>query len=209
MYDVTSESYFEVTEEGVLVGFSEKGYKEKPVNIVIPEQIDGIEITSIGEYAFDTKSVNETAKIDFMLESVVIPPSVTRIEKEAFSNNSLKELTLPSKLEFIGRHAFDNSKLTSLVIPNNVKRIDYEAFYGNPLSELVLGNNLEFIGNMTFYNNNLETIKIPTSVKTIDALAFIGKKIPKVIIPEEYSKWKSTRTIDEGSFVNGAVFKVE
>lgn len=54
----------------------------------------------------------------YLLERVMLPPSVTIIEDRGFAISSLQSILLPLTLETIGEYAFDNCiSLTSIVIP--------------------------------------------------------------------------------------------
>lgn len=61
------------TSTGEITGFqNETGV---PKDIVIPSQIEGIDVTAIGQYAFNSKSIS----------SVTIPATVTSIKDSAFA----------------------------------------------------------------------------------------------------------------------------
>lgn len=70
----------------------------KTKSIVIPNEINGIDVTSIGDSAFfDCES----------LKSIKIPNSVAIIEDFAFANcKSLKSIELPNSITSIGDAAF-------------------------------------------------------------------------------------------------------
>ncbi len=47
----------------------------------------------------------------------------------AFENNQLTEVTIPSSVTSIGSYAFSGNKLTKLTIPSSVTSIERGAFY--------------------------------------------------------------------------------
>ena len=100
-----------------LTDYGEKKYTE----IAIPAEIDGVKITSIGDYAFD---------LCRELTSVTIPNSVTSIGASAFRDCSgLTSVTIPDGVISIGDYAFDKcSGLTSITIPDSVISIGEFAF---------------------------------------------------------------------------------
>ena len=78
--------------------------------LVIPEQIQGLPVTSIGYGAFrDCRN----------LTSITIPNGVTSIDHRAFDGcRSLTSITIPDSVTSIGINAFDScSSLTSITIP--------------------------------------------------------------------------------------------
>ena len=90
---------------------------------VIPSEINGTSVMSIGNNAFwDCSS----------LTSIKLPNSVKSIGKQAFYNcTSLTSITLPNSVKSIGDYAFDGcSSLTSINIPNSVTSLGDGAFTG-------------------------------------------------------------------------------
>ena len=136
-------------------------------SIMIPNQIGGLSVTSIGAEAF---------KGCGSLESISIPNSVTHIDTSAFEGCSyLQSVTLSTNLIAIGSSAFKGcASLESISIPNSVTHIDTSAFEGcSYLQSVTLSNNLIAIGSSAFKGcGSLERIVIPLSVQYIDDEAF-------------------------------------
>ena len=86
--------------------------------VIIPEEIDGMPVTSIGDFAFHA---NE-------LTGVVIPNSVISIGDVAFTNNKLTDVIIPDSVTSIGILAFGSNLLTNVVIPNGITGIGTWAF---------------------------------------------------------------------------------
>ncbi|MBC2441404.1 leucine-rich repeat domain-containing protein, partial [Clostridium saccharobutylicum] len=101
---------------GVDGSYKITGYTGTSKNVIIPSQIDGISVTSIGDDAFRNWS---------SLTSITIPSSVTSIGNSAFSRCSgLTSITIPSSVTSIGNSAFYGcSGLTSITIPSSVTSI--------------------------------------------------------------------------------------
>lgn len=95
-----------------------------PRDVVIPEQIGGIAVSSIGTYAFGDKRIT----------SVTIPDSVASIDVDAFYGNQLTSVIIPDSVISIGSVAFSDNQLTSVTIPDSVMTIGDFAFAGNPLT---------------------------------------------------------------------------
>jgi len=132
---------------------------------------DGSQLTTIGEYAFD--SCPE-------LTSISIPASVTTIGEYAFQCcTDLATVTFAdgSQLTSIGESAFDScSELTSITIPASVTTIGKYAFqYCTNLATVTFadGSQLTSIDNHAFLEcGNLKAITLPASVTTIGGWAF-------------------------------------
>jgi hypothetical protein len=127
------------------------GYTEKAKDVAIPGRIDGLPVTAIGAWAFETRLVLASVTIPasvtsigayaffncVSLASVTIPGSVTAIGESAFFNCvSLASVTIPDGVTSIGAEAFAHcSSLASVTIPASVTRVGHGAFYGCPLNQ--------------------------------------------------------------------------
>ena len=143
------------------------GYDVPSTKLVVPSQIDGYTVTSIGKNAFKS---NETIK------SAVIPDTVTNIGEYAFYFcKSLVNLTIPESVTNIGDYAFYwCESLESVKIPDSVITIGESAFaVCNGLKDVTIGNNVTSIGRAAFCDcNSLKTITIPDSVTALGGCAF-------------------------------------
>ncbi len=112
-------------------------------SLVIPGEIDGGQVTGIGEGAFLTCSG---------LKEVVIPDSVTEIEKHAFDQCSrLTGITIPDGVKLIGDYAFWLcGNLKELTIPDSVTRIGKMAFTACALTQVSIPESVEEIGDWAF-----------------------------------------------------------
>ena len=116
----SDESYFTVDGTGkTIVDLTDAGKTQ--TELVIPYKINGVEITSIGDYAFNACS---------SLTSINIPNSVTSIGDFAFNTcSSLTSINIPNSVTYIGNGAFNGcTSLTSINIPNSVTSIAADAF---------------------------------------------------------------------------------
>ena len=179
------------------------GYTTSPLGeLVIPSEINGQTITSIGDSAFEGCSG---------LTSVTIPESVTSISYAAFKKcSALTSVTIPNSVTSIGDSAFYYcSALTSVTIPNSVTSIGNKAFEGcSGLTSVTIPNSVTSIGQFAFsscskltsvtipesvtsisyaafrYCSGLTSVTIPNSVTSIDGVAFGScTKLPSVTIP--------------------------
>lgn len=154
-------------------------------NIIIPSEVTYNDttytVTKIGYYAFDFSpiiSIELPNTIDtisyaafnycFMLDSIIIPNSVTYIDEGAFYNcESLRYIELSNSLEQISYSTFSNCySLLSITIPNSVNKIESYAFYHcYSLSEIQLSNTLDTIGNYAFSGiDSIPNITLPASL---------------------------------------------
>lgn len=119
-------------------------YTGSETSLVVPSEIDGIKVTSIGSMAF-SESGN--------LTSVTIPEGIKKINSYAFDGCSrLSSISISESVTTIGENAFHNcSKLTKVVIPDNVTSIGSFAFSGcSGLTEVTLPDGLLMMGTDVF-----------------------------------------------------------
>ena len=172
--------------------------------VVIPGEIEGLPVTSIGFEAFDSCS---------SLTSVSIPESLTSIEPLVFFNcSSLTSITVASSnpayksidgvvhskdgsrllicptgkkghytigenVTRVGATAFwDCSSLTSVTIPASVTSIEFQAFAKcTNLTTITIPDSVTSIGGGAFRDcTSLTSITIPASVTSIEGYAFVA-----------------------------------
>jgi hypothetical protein len=121
------------------------GYNGPGGVVAIPDTINGLAVTSVGDSAFDEC---------FGLTSIIIPDGVKSIEFSAFAScTSLTNVALPETMVDLGDESFIAClSLTSFTIPNSVTSIGNSAF-----------------GSCT----GLRSIAIPNSVTNIGVDAFL------------------------------------
>jgi hypothetical protein len=130
------------------------GYKGnvKPLETLealeIPNEIEGLPVTRIGDRAF----INKTR-----LTNVIIPNTVTEIGQEAFRGcSNLTGINLGIGVTSIGAGAFaDCTSLTIVTIPGSITSIEWGAFMNcTSLASVTIGNSITDIGARAFAGCN-------------------------------------------------------
>lgn len=137
-YAVEGGSLYFNKETGAIVGCD-----ETVTAAVIPTQIDGTAVTSIGYGAFYTC---------YLLESVTIPVGVTSIDSLAFSDcMALQTLEIPEGVTSIGSNAFQYcTALASVTLPASLKTLGSSVFCDcYMLSEITFASAILIISLMT------------------------------------------------------------
>ena len=185
---------FKLSENGdTIIGLTDYG-KNKYTEIVIPAEIDGVKITSIGDSTF--RGCSE-------LTNITIPNSVTSIGYSAFSGCSgLTSVTIPGSMTSIGATAFYGcSGLEGVYIADLEKwcKISFENNIANPLSyahnlylnnelitDLVIPSSVTSIGSSVFSGcSGLTSVTIPSSVTSIGSSAFYDcRGLTSITIPD-------------------------
>ncbi len=179
------------------------GYKGTDKDLVIPSEIEGLPVTSIGEEAFSycdeltsitiPNTVINIGDGAFMgctsLTSMTIPKGVTEIGKGVLSGcEGLTSVSIPEGVEHIGESAFDYcSSLETLTLPKSLKSIDDLAFFGcATLKSITIPEGVERIGEAAFQScSSLESVILPKSLTELGEWAFLEcSKLQSVTIPE-------------------------
>ncbi len=157
---------FDITSSGV-VTLKSSVDKKSLTAVIIPNMIDGTNVTSIG---------NKTFKYCTSLTSITIPNSVTSIGNQAFNDcTSLTSITIPNSVTSIGIGAFQYcSSLTSITIPNSVTSIGMLAFqYCSSLTSITIPNSVTSIGQGAFsYCSKLTSITLSNKLTSISSETF-------------------------------------
>jgi hypothetical protein len=183
-----AQAQFEYTVENGAVTITK--YTGPGGDVVIPGTIEGLPVTSIGNWAFSDCTG---------LTSVTIPDSVIIIGREGFSGcTGLTSVTIPNSVTDIGIGVFSGcTGLATITIPNSVRSIGYAAFSGClGLTSVTIPDSVTSIGMYAFSDcTGLTTISIPNSVTSIWGWAFSGcTSLTSVAIPG------SVTSIVDGAF---------
>ncbi len=142
------------------------------VRLDIPETIDGVQVTAIGDNGFTGHRY---------LCYLTLPEGLTSIGNEAFMNAStLMHVEFPSTLTTIGDRAFCRSfRGTVLDLPEGLEYIGEEAFvYATIRGDLTLPDGVQTIGSRAFYQLPWVTgLYLPSSVESIGSQAFADSSI--------------------------------
>lgn len=141
------------------------GYTGEEKDVVIPDELYGLKVVSIGKEAFRSHSY---------LESVKLSKNVKSIGDKAFSQcSNLESVTLGKGLKSIGDRAFESChRLTKINLPDGLESIGKVAFYSTAFTEITIPNTVTSIGEDAFAGCAITELTIPGSVKEIREYAF-------------------------------------
>jgi hypothetical protein len=172
------------------------GYTGTAAKVVIPAEIEGIPVRTIGETAF-YKNRNIT--------EVIIPDGVTAIADSRTVWNgrgydgissfrdcgNLTRVTLPNGLTKIGSGAFSGcDKLTTISIPDSVTEIGSRTFARcSSLASINIPDGVKILDSTFSYCQNLTSVNIPNSVTEIGKEAFSNcKKLTSITVPNSVTE---------------------
>lgn len=190
-------------------GFNSKGMED----VIIPSELDGQKITSIGRTTFDSAShsTSDTAR------KLIISEGIKEIGDYAFKDAKCQTLILPSTIKRIGMGAFDGAILgkNALILPDSITYIDSGAFEWNSATSIKLPDNASIsIGGSAFKDTfSLESVDIPGTIGIISYSMFEnGRKLKNVTINEGIKSIKSNafkNCIIESIYIPDSVKKIE
>ena len=159
-------------------------------NGIIKDYLNTTEKDIIIPDEFSGESVIEIGNNAFSqneLTGVIIPSTVETIGNQAFSGNRLTTVTIPDAVTTIGTGAFsggmNNNQLTSVVIGKAVTSIGSFTFTTNKLTNVIIPNSVTSIGLSAFSDNQITNLTLGNSVTTIENRAFYGNKLTNLVIP--------------------------
>lgn len=119
-------------------------YVGESKHVMVPDMIDGIPVTALGEKAFYEKSVT----------TVVVPDGISTIGDACFSGcNYLVSLRLPDQLEVMECALIESCmRLMDFSLPQGLKKIEQGTLW---------------------FNTYLETLMLPEGLETIEAYNFL------------------------------------
>ena len=130
----SDENKFSIDENGTITGYS-----GNTANLVIPEEVNGITVTAIGESAFSQRD-----------DLQFVNPDPT--------TNYLRTVTLPETCTKIENYAFFGCKYMTSVYGGNLQDVDYCAFFKCSSLENINISNLNTITTNAFSDTNLKSI---------------------------------------------------
>ena len=155
------ESDFTLDESGLLTA-----YTGNSPYVVIPETVNGVRVTGIGEGVFS--QATQTVWI------VEVPEGLEELGKGAFKGSKVVSVKLPDSLKVISEEAFYQfeGKLTGW--PASLEEIGDSAFAFSNLNdeELVLPEGLKRIGVSAFADARVYSAYYPSTLESIGAHAF-------------------------------------
>lgn len=185
VYHQESRSYYIVSSDNIAHLIEYAGSEKK---VEIPEEVWGYKTTEIFDGIFQ----------DMDIEEVIIPEAVTYIGGSVFKGcKNLKQVTLPSKLEYIGVCAFMESGIERLELPETVEGIDMSAFKYSAIEEIAGLENVEYIGNYAFRGTPWEESIEGDFVCIGDVLYLYRGNDKVVVIPEAVKRIKGAFSTEE------------
>ncbi|MBQ9898862.1 MAG: leucine-rich repeat protein [Ruminococcus sp.] len=188
-----------ITDSGVTI----TGCDKSAVNVVIPDEINGVPVTAIGTYAFADctamesvyipDTVTEIGDITFSyctsLTDVRLPEGLKTLPSGCFQHcKALTEINLPDSITTVGSAFYDCSALESVDFPDNVTSVGGGVFNNTPFKENNTDENGLFIVKGCLLDAAAytgEELVVPDGVRCIADSAFSGSETLKtVVIPD-------------------------
>ena len=179
---------------------------EGGLDVVIPSNINGKQVVSIGNDAFTTRGVEPTGISTNKIEYNIQPLYNKKDNYEVVPLGAISyglgitSVIIPNTVKIIGKDAFRENKLTSVTIPTSVTSIGEGAFSSNQLTSVTIPTSVTSIGNSAFYGNNLTSVTIPTSVTSIGEGAFLKNDSANLNLTKIINK--TGRSFNWGDIVN-------
>ncbi len=130
--------------DGVLFTEDEKTLVAYPMNKAGEEYTIPASVTTIGNYGFVS---------NVSLKSLIIPDTVTVLERDALAHSKIDTIVFGNGITEIPFNCVAYSDTKTVVISDSVKTIASSAFYGaDSLETIIIGSGVEEIGSYVFNN---------------------------------------------------------
>ena len=172
--------------------------------VIVPDNIDGYDVTEIERYAFagctNVKEIKLPETLETIgyyafgrctgLESIKIPSKVKTIGEKAFGYcSSLKDIDLPESIETLGLGFIGGTQIEEIQIPKSLKSGSSALDGANELKKVEFEEGTETIikeiCDVDYYENKIEEIIIPDGVTEIGDSAFAAcTNVKEIKLPE-------------------------
>lgn len=161
--EIGSEEYtFDFDDDtGTIMGFSSSLPPGENITLVIPKQINSVEVKHISDNAFFGQD---------HISNLILPETLESIGDNAFMNaENLEAINIPSGIKSLGSQIFYGcSNLRGVNIENGVKVLGDSMFRNcSSLIEVILPDSLTSLGSNTFMDSGLTTVTVPANVKQL------------------------------------------
>ena len=150
---------------------------DKKINLIIPDDLSKISLTTVGASAFKGKSYNK----------VILPDSVSLLGTESFAESQITEIVARGVESFSGIKVFYNCKnLKSTCMPN-LERVSDSAFEGCVrLNYIDFGDNIKKFTTKLFAGTGIINASFPNAQSTAvnTSSIFAGSRIFTCNIPQ-------------------------
>ena len=166
------------------------GYLGKSNDIVIPSEIDGYKVTTVG-----CKAIRAVR----YLNSIVFPDSIVTIERGALGKCTFDTVTLGKNVRYLGIRPLDGARGKNIVVSKENKYFASKngVLFNKKMTKLLcypqyksdssynIPKGVKRIGSNAFaFSNYLKNIHFPKTLKTIESYAFhFCNKLKKINIP--------------------------
>ncbi len=130
---------------------------------------------------------------DDLIDSSMIPDTVTTIAYSAFGGSTITDFNIPSQITTLQSEAFARSSLETIIVPDTVTYLGDGVFKDTPnLTSATLSSNITEIPNSTFANftnayngpSKLTEVNFSDKITSIGANAFYGAGITEITLPD-------------------------
>ena len=161
-------------------------------NLIIPSQIEELDVIIIGSRAFYKNS----------LKSIVLPSKITEIEEYAFSKNSIQLVIFPESIKVIGHNSFQENNLNEVTIPEGVEMIGALAFSGNNITKVTIPSTVTLSSRVFYGNKQNMSVVFNEGVTTIFERSFEYARVVEITLPS------TLILIEQEAFENNALTEV-
>jgi hypothetical protein len=154
VWDDDSRFLFEVENGGITITGLKTSGSTYLRTVVIPDSLQGKNVTVIGDTAFSNSSITE----------LTLPKHLEHIGAGAFLGNRIETITIPDSVETIGTGAFRDNSLTRVIFGNGLTTLESQTFYNNKLVNIDIPPDITTVKTSAFAQNDIVFIRLGANV---------------------------------------------
>ena len=148
-------------------------YYGKDTDLVIPDKIKGIKVTSLAYAVFKDNNTLKTVTFPDAITQIsplsfsgctalesIYGNNITSVLSDAFSNSTIKNFPW-SKLETVGSRAFSGCSNLQNIDLSNVKKVEMSGFENVKCDFNIVSDKLQMIDTYAFRNSNIKSLDAP------------------------------------------------
>lgn len=160
--------------------------KMKGERLVYPSEIDGIQVTKIGDLDYGVaRELGLTKKWNKKFKEMVIPEGVTHIGEDAFWGMNAEKVIFPSTLQKLGM-VFTDGKVNEVIVKSKVVELEHDAFgWLKTLKRVSFPEDYEGkFSDGAFFYSGIKEIHWPKGGNVEEGAFDYCKNLEKVVFPE-------------------------
>ncbi|MGE7811184.1 leucine-rich repeat protein [Lysinibacillus capsici] len=184
------------------------GYNGTDMDLVIPDEINGLKVVEIADEAFkgkeftlvivegNIKRIGIESFYNTTLDSINFNGDVDFIDKSGFESSEIGSIIVEGSVGIFGEKSFNESKIGSLTINGNIGSTEAASFSKTEIGDINVEGNWGKIGGESFSESELGNVTIKGTVSEMGSTAFRESKINNFTLKQDINELGAAMFLD-------------